>query len=453
LRFGLSGELPTQPTVAPVAAPTIAPTGAISQTQELNGQEWVVTSSVVTAQVSGVAATVNVAVELKLNRWVGVGISSGGSQEMIGARAVVYDPADGSVLMYDFPSTSQSRFVVVADLTDEDKREELGISNLVAEQDDGVTTLSFDAAGLGDRPLISDVANSQGRLVFAHGSGNAFSQHPSSGRTARTIAFGGGGAPVGPEKKELSGRLAAHVTLMVVSWGILLPAGITSAMIRHLGLCSKGGKWFKFHQYLNSFGILFGTIGAIIGILLVDENKTPFTSSSHFPIGIIVTILGLIQALMGYLRPYVAKEGERKTTSRVVFEIGHRINGLITFVLSQVNILLGAALLVERTSVDTLMTDTLSYGEFQSIAQLVAVLALVSVFGFMAAGLLTRLYGKGGYKSNGTSSATMDQQEGARLATAREDSATALLERGYGIEMNHSPPAGNGVDVDVVVQS
>ena len=98
----------------------------------------------------------------------------------------------------------------------------------------------------------------------------------------------------------------AHIGLMVLGWGIMIPIGIaivsnvtlpltvghwydvastarnssSNAMAKlQAALCKNREDWFQLHRGIQIVGFLFGTIGAVLGIIKAGGVK--FTGPHH----------------------------------------------------------------------------------------------------------------------------------------------------------------------------
>ena len=108
-----------------------------------------------------------------------------------------------------------------------------------------------------------------------------------SGRGGFNLALGSGASSV--ELTALAIGKAAHGVLMLLGWGVLLPAGIL--MARYLKW--KGPLWYKLHVRLQIAGLLLG----VAGLLLALVQFGPFGGAvgGHSALGVVVSVLGIMQ--------------------------------------------------------------------------------------------------------------------------------------------------------------
>ncbi|KNC76186.1 hypothetical protein SARC_11303 [Sphaeroforma arctica JP610] len=126
-----------------------------------------------------------------------------------------------------------------------------------------------------------------------------------------------------------------HGVLMMLAWGILIPVGVTCAMYR--GMFGGSQVWFTIHYLCNTCAWILTIAG--FGIALVLNSAAKFLSV-HSYIGLVILVLVALQPLNGWLRPHLV-EGVKKSKRRVAWEIVHKWNGRILFLLGIVNPFLG----------------------------------------------------------------------------------------------------------------
>eukprot|EP01134_Creolimax_fragrantissima_P000633 CFRG0633T1 len=127
-----------------------------------------------------------------------------------------------------------------------------------------------------------------------------------------------------------------HGILMMLAWGILIPIGVTCAMYR--GMFGGSIIWLTIHQACNTSAWLLTIAGFAIALIL---NSTAKFKSTHSFIGIAIFALVALQPLNGWLRPHLPDAGENKSKKRIAWEIIHKWNGRILFLLGIVNPFLG----------------------------------------------------------------------------------------------------------------
>lgn len=121
-------------------------------------------------------------------------------------------------------------------------------------------------------------------------------------------------------KSDLKEMQVAHASLMLASWGFLLPLGATIARFFKY---HSNGSWFNLHRTCQSAGLIFAIIGWTIALRNFDVfADIGYNNYRHGLCGMATMILGLLQPCNALIRPHVPKEGEIKTTIRNNFLIG-----------------------------------------------------------------------------------------------------------------------------------
>lgn len=149
-----------------------------------------------------------------------------------------------------------------------------------------------------------------------------------------------------------------HASLMMVSWGFLLPSGtLLAKFYKH----RPDGLWFKLHRGIQVLGLLLAVIGWIIALINFNVFKDyGFRNFQHGICGMVVMILGLLQPLNALIRPHGPKTPEEaKTTKRFLWEIWHKASGWIAVLLAVPTIILGT---LSLPSLDDQMKLQIGYG-------------------------------------------------------------------------------------------
>jgi len=152
------------------------------------------------------------------------------------------------------------------------------------------------------------------------------------------IAVGGNEAPVSGISLRTTHFI--HASLMMVSWGFLLPSGtLLAKFYKH----RPDGLWFKLHRGIQMFGLLLAVIGWSIALHNFSVFKDyGFRNYQHGICGMVVMVLGLLQPLNALIRPHPPKDAsEEKSTARLVWEIWHKSSGWMAVVLAVPTIVLG----------------------------------------------------------------------------------------------------------------
>jgi hypothetical protein len=149
--------------------------------------------------------------------------------------------------------------------------------------------------------------------------------------------------------------MAAHGSLMLISWGFLLPLGIVSArLLRHF----PNSLWFRVHRVVQPLGVvtaLAGWITALAGPFSVLGSGVYDAQFVHAVLGSTVMGLGLLQPINAYLRPHKAETdnddtynynspSETSLKQRRCWELGHKTIGYLATFLGMVNCFIGMVL-------------------------------------------------------------------------------------------------------------
>lgn len=138
----------------------------------------------------------------------------------------------------------------------------------------------------------------------------------------------------------------AHASLILVSWGYLLPLGAATArFFKH----RPGGIWFSIHKACQIIGLFLATIGWLIALVNFSAlSDVGYDTYRHAVCGMVTMILGLLQPLNAIVRPHAPNDGETKSKTRFYWEIAHKGSGYVALLLSAVTIILGTTVLPEE---------------------------------------------------------------------------------------------------------
>lgn len=143
---------------------------------------------------------------------------------------------------------------------------------------------------------------------------------------------------------DLNQKYYAHASLMLIGWGWLLPSGTLFArFFKH----RANSLWFQIHRGLQSVGLILTIVGWIIALrnFNVFQDKG-YDSYKHGVLGMVTMCLGCLQPLNAIFRPHPpAKEGDEKSTARLLWELLHKSTGYIAIVLAIVTIGYGTTIL------------------------------------------------------------------------------------------------------------
>ena len=166
-----------------------------------------------------------------------------------------------------------------------------------------------------------------------------------------------------------------HAASMMLAWGVVLPTGVLfSAVARKLGFWVQDGRWLEAHRALQCTGVVV----VVASATLAHMNVTRHADSSHGTLGLWVTVLVLAQPLNAVLRPHAPDKGSGKSTTRIAWEILHRVVGYGMLAAAWTNAHLGMDLAEDLGVVSPEQHETLVGKLFGCIA-LVCLICLVTV--------------------------------------------------------------------------
>jgi len=182
------------------------------------------------------------------------------------------------------------------------------------------------------------IESSDGDGSDTGGGENVYTSGGGGGSFLDNIAVGGD--VTAASSNALRTKYFAHASLMMVSWGFLLPSGtILAKFYKH----RPDGLWFKLHRGIQVLGLLLAVVGWIIALMNFNVFKDYGQRNyQHGICGMIVMILGLLQPLNALLRPHAPESPEdAKSKKRVLWEIWHKASGWLAVLLAVPTIVLG----------------------------------------------------------------------------------------------------------------
>ena len=138
-----------------------------------------------------------------------------------------------------------------------------------------------------------------------------------------------------------NGWVIAHGTLMVTSWGLLLPAGV---LIAHF-LRYRDPLWFLIHRAVQCTGVCLALSGFIIAVTQFSVFHPGYfaVAQAHGYMGCIVMTIGFLQPINAYFRPHKSKEHPR-SEKRKYWEWLHKGSGWFAICLAIPTICIGTVL-------------------------------------------------------------------------------------------------------------
>ena len=122
----------------------------------------------------------------------------------------------------------------------------------------------------------------------------------------------------------------AHMWLMAIGWGLLIPSGVVSVRAKKSALPHI---WFNAHRAAMTLGYLCGVGGIIAGFSIRGTWETPY--SVHRDLGVTITVLGFVQILSLVARP------APNAKMRPMWVSWHRVVGVSTVCLAIANVYYG----------------------------------------------------------------------------------------------------------------
>ena len=148
-------------------------------------------------------------------------------------------------------------------------------------------------------------------------------------------------SPDSSSSSATSWGVVAHGSLMVTSWGLLLPMGVLIAhFLRH-----RDPTWFVIHRGIQFCGICFALSGFIIAVTQFSVFHPGYfaVAQAHGYMGCIVMTIGFLQPLNAYFRPHKSKEHPR-SEKRKYWEWLHKGSGWFAIFLAIPTICIGTTL-------------------------------------------------------------------------------------------------------------
>eukprot|EP00462_Mataza_sp_D1_P002368 CAMPEP_0175112490 /NCGR_PEP_ID=MMETSP0086_2-20121207/15521_1 /TAXON_ID=136419 /ORGANISM="Unknown Unknown, Strain D1" /LENGTH=486 /DNA_ID=CAMNT_0016391417 /DNA_START=145 /DNA_END=1605 /DNA_ORIENTATION=- len=323
---------PTPPTSASPTAPTASPPSA-PPTPAPAANQVSVKDLVTTYDVKGDDITFTVKAPGK--RWISWGVNT--SPKMVGSDVVVcgLDLKVTKYMLMDKNPPTQG-----TDVTGQ---------KASCTYDGTGTTLEYTRSLKADGAGVDISLTGGTLLVGAYGNvGDPFKYH---GANKGSVSFTGKA-----EKKKPGAAFWAHVAFMGLSWGSLLPFGVSWIRFQRMNDKKMGGKpiWFYVHENCQYLGWLFQIVGFVCAIVgISQEGGVHFGSgnAAHKIVGLVAVVLGTLQPVNAFFRPHPHPDigaGRGCSDARIRWEYIHKGSGYMATLLGGVNVFLGLALTVEN---------------------------------------------------------------------------------------------------------
>jgi hypothetical protein len=295
--------------------------------------------------------------------WAAVGFNNNGGF-MPGSEAVIGLPEEGLVQKYVLSDRTPGG---VAPMPEEQQT----LIDASIEQVDGSTILRFTKILVeeGEIPIVIG----ENMLLGAYGLSNTLSAHKARESIILNLVSGGSGSLT--TRDQILWK--AHGWCAAIAWGGLAPLAIGAAICRRL---FAGGMWLTIHRSLNSLVLFLTIISLALAVAAINKETPSGFDANHFnpdpyphrTIGLVLAVVAVFQTLSGILRPHVPEIGEEKSTTRKVFEIGHRVLGLSLLGLSWYQVQSGIKIYQSIFAESTTNLIAVFWGIAAGIAGLVA---------------------------------------------------------------------------------
>ena len=135
-----------------------------------------------------------------------------------------------------------------------------------------------------------------------------------------------------PSVPSIPAAIVAHALLMVVGWMMLLSVGASMAFFK------TKKSWFDIHVGLQIAGLVLTIVGAALAMFYKKYDL-----SAHKGFGIFITVLAIVQAFGGIMRPHKEDgvEDESQPFARRVWKLFHSKLGIALVIAAFVNVCLG----------------------------------------------------------------------------------------------------------------
>lgn len=171
-------------------------------------------------------------------------------------------------------------------------------------------------------------------LVAAYGTTTTLNEHPDNARTVFTVNFNSGSNTV--DNGVSDGYRIAHGAIMFIGFTFFLPAGF---FISRYSRTLIGENWFVLHIVSQLAGYLIAFAGFVIALWMVKGQH--FKTKFHAQLGVSIIVAAIVQIALGFFRPHAAPQGEKRTRTRLIWEMAHRFFGLLIILIAIVTVFAG----------------------------------------------------------------------------------------------------------------
>ena len=171
-----------------------------------------------------------------------------------------------------------------------------------------------------DEPGEVPIVVGDNTFLWAYGSSPTLAYHANRASFELNLSTGSSDALQAPNMAAW----LAHGIMAFLAWGVLVPLAVESSLFR--SFLPPGALWFKLHRFFNSFAFAL-TVAAFAVAMAYTDWEAHF-AGSHQRMGLAMFVLATLQVAAGVFRPHAPEDGEDKTQTRKVFEVGHRILGV-----------------------------------------------------------------------------------------------------------------------------
>eukprot|EP00630_Chrysocystis_fragilis_P011853 CAMPEP_0197411020 /NCGR_PEP_ID=MMETSP1165-20131217/31749_1 /TAXON_ID=284809 /ORGANISM="Chrysocystis fragilis, Strain CCMP3189" /LENGTH=1098 /DNA_ID=CAMNT_0042937531 /DNA_START=1 /DNA_END=3298 /DNA_ORIENTATION=+ len=183
-----------------------------------------------------------------------------------------------------------------------------------------------------------------------------------------------------------SSAIKVHGMLMIAAWAYCAPLGVIFARFKtcclRLGLFKT---WLYAHMFIQLLALVLTASGfAKAYEAIKDADGIDHLTYRHPKLGVGVMVAGVIQLIMGVLRPHPPHKGEEKSIARWTFEGMHRLFGYGGIVLAVVTMLSGIEKAMELRHISA--QTPWNTAVIAPVATTVFILIVTTVYIFLTAG-------------------------------------------------------------------
>mmetsp|Transcript_6087 Transcript_6087/g.8496 ORF Transcript_6087/g.8496 Transcript_6087/m.8496 type:complete len:582 (+) Transcript_6087:109-1854(+) len=268
--------------------------------------------------------TIEIAIICDCSGWVGFGPSK--DLEMINSDPIIgWIDSNGDPAAYDYYITARSSSGVKADSNDAS----YNVLAYAGSKQGGKTHIKWLRSLTSPNSNDISITNKEIPVVYGYHPtkpGPSISEHNRNTKGTAKVNFYTGSFSL----KNNNAIEEAHGFLMFFAWSVFIP--VTSFIARYL---KKFKWWFNVHRIVNSGAMVIGLVAFILALVFCTSHfDTP-----HKIIGLVVTILGILQPILGVVADKMFDPNREKTP--IFPDKIHWLFGWSSLILGLVNVFLG----------------------------------------------------------------------------------------------------------------